>query len=75
VRVALAQKSGDWHGALRQSDHLPGLAFADCEPITGDHMRARVRFRTEALAALPRDLPLTLRFDLYRAEVFSYEWV
>jgi hypothetical protein len=74
VRVALAQKSGDWHGALRQSDHLPGLAFTDCEPIAGDHVRARVRFRTEALAALPRDLPLTLRFDLYRAEVFSYEW-
>jgi hypothetical protein len=74
VRVALAEKDGPYHGALRKHEHLPGFAFEDCVPITGDHVRAPVRFRNAALERIPRDLPLTVRFELNRAEVFAYEW-
>jgi hypothetical protein len=74
VRVALAEKEGDWHGGRRKHDHLPGFSFDDCIPIDGDPIRAPVRFRNARLASIPPELPLTVRFELNRAEVFAYEW-
>jgi hypothetical protein len=74
VRVALAEKGGDYHGALRKHDSLPGFSFDDCLPIRGDQVKAPVRFRNATLASLPADLPLTIRFELNSAEVFAYEW-
>jgi len=74
VRVALAEKSGDYHGATRKHEHLPGFSFDDCLPITGDEVRAPVRFKKARLTDVPKDKPLTIRFELSRAELFAYEW-
>jgi hypothetical protein len=74
VRVAVAAKGDAYHGSPRRDDHLPGFSFDDCVPITGDQVRAPVRFRQARVADIPAETPLTLRFELYRAEVFSYEW-
>lgn len=74
VRVALAEKWGPGVGEIRKHDALPGFSFDDCVPITGDHVHAPVHFKNAKLASIPRDLPLTLRFELNRAEIFAYEW-
>jgi hypothetical protein len=74
IRVAIAEKAGDYHGALRKHEHVPGFSFDDCIPLTGDHVRAPVRFTKATLGSVPPDLPLTLRFELNRAEIFAYEW-
>jgi len=74
VRVALAEKTDHYHGSLRKHDHLPGFSFDDCIPITGDQLRAPVRFKKARISDIPADKPLTLRFELTRAEIFAYEW-
>jgi hypothetical protein len=74
VRVALAAKSDPWHGTLRKHSYLPGFSFDDCLPITGDHTQAPVQFKNANIADIPSDLPLTIRFELTRAEVFAYQW-
>jgi hypothetical protein len=74
VRVALAEKWGPGYGEIRKNDHLPGFSFDDCLPITGDHVRAPIRFKHKSLAEIPPNLPLTLRFQLNSAEIFAYEW-
>jgi hypothetical protein len=75
VRVALAEKWGPGYGEIRKHDHLPGFSFDDCIPITGDHVRAPVRFKHSRIADVPADTPLTIRFELSRSEIFAYEWV
>ena len=74
VRVAIAEKAGDYHAALSKHDGLPGFSLADCIPITGDQVRAPVRFQKTRIADIPADKPINLRFELTRAEVFGYEW-
>ena len=74
VRVALAEKTHRYHGALRKHEHLPGFSFDECLPITGDQVRAPVRFKQARVSDIPADTPLTLRFELTRAEIFAYEW-
>ncbi len=74
VRVALAEKWGQGYGEIRKHEHLPGFSFEDCVPITGDHVRAPVRFKKTRITDIPADKPLTLRFELTRAEIFAYEW-
>lgn len=74
VRVALAAKTDPYHCSLRKHEHLPGLSFDDCLPITGDHIRAPVQFKNARLTDISPDKPLTLRFELTRAEIFTYEW-
>jgi len=74
VRVALAEKWGPGYGETRKHEHLPGFSFDDCIPITGDHVHAPVRFKNKRLTDIAMDLPLTIRFELTRAEIFAYEW-
>jgi len=74
VRVALAEKTDAYHGALRKHAHLPGFSFDDCVPIAGDHVRAPVRFKSAQVRSIPSDLPLTVRVELNRSEIFAYEW-
>jgi hypothetical protein len=74
VRVALAEKWDPGYGEIRKHDHLPGFSFDDCIPITGDQVRAPVRFKNARVADIPTDKPLTIRFELFRSEVFAYEW-
>lgn len=74
VRIALAEKHDHYHGTIRKHDHIPGFSFDDCIPITGDHVRAPVRFKNARVAQIPDDKPLTIRVELNRAEIFAYEW-
>jgi len=66
VRVAL--------GAYGKEGDLPGFSFDDCVPFTGDSVRAPVRFKNASIAELSPDTRFYLKFDLYRAEIFGYEW-
>jgi len=75
LRVALAEKTDDYHGSLRRHEHLPGFSFEECVPITGDAVHIPVRFKKAQAADIPLDKPLTIRFELLRAEVFGYEWI
>lgn len=74
VRIALAEKTDAYHGSGRRHEALPGFSFDDCLPITGDCVRAPVRFKTKRVAEIPPDLPLTVRIELNSAEIFAYEW-
>lgn len=74
VRVAIAEKRGPYQHAWRKHEHLPGFSFDDCIPLTGDAVRMPVQFRNASIESIPRDLPITLRFELSSAEIFAYEW-
>lgn len=74
IRVAIAEKQGPYHGALRKSENLPGFGFDDCIPVTGDHIRGCVKFKNNHLTSISTDMPITLRFELNKAEIFGYEW-
>jgi hypothetical protein len=74
IRVAVAEKVDGYHGSPGKPENLPGFGFDDCIPIAGDAIRAPVRFRKASLAQLPRDLNLSLRFEVTRGEIFAYEW-
>lgn len=53
---------------------LSGFNFDDCVPITGDHLRAQVAYRNKKISDIPPDKGIYLAFELYRGEIFSYEW-
>jgi len=52
---------------------LPGFGFDDCEPFTGDAVRASLRFK-KALTDIPAGTPLYLRFEMQNCELFAFEW-
>ncbi|MGB9642172.1 MAG: hypothetical protein ACPL3Q_03080 [Candidatus Ratteibacteria bacterium] len=63
--------------AIMDADtHKPaeGFDFEECMPITGNHLRAAVSFKKKKLADIPPQKNLYLSFELYRGEIFSYEW-
>ncbi|MCM8821406.1 MAG: hypothetical protein NC831_01125 [Candidatus Omnitrophica bacterium] len=74
IRVAIAEKQGPYHGAVRKSESLPGFSFDDCVPINTDSVRAQVRFKNARISDIPAKTALTLRFELNKAEIFGYEW-
>ncbi|MCX7705094.1 MAG: hypothetical protein N2115_02395 [bacterium] len=53
---------------------VPGFDFDDCIPITGDCIKAPVVFRKKKISDIPVNKPLYLSFELYRGEIFSFEW-
>jgi hypothetical protein len=57
-----------------KKEPLPGFSLDDCLPITGDSTGAEVRFRGAQVGSIAKDLPLFLRFEVERGEVFGYEW-
>jgi len=74
IRIAIAEKQGPYHGAIRKSDSLNGFSFDDCVPITTDSVSAPVRFKNKKISDIPVDLPLSLRVELNKSEIFGYEW-
>jgi len=54
---------------------VPGRTAADCDPVRGDDLALTVRWRGEEGIAAPEGVPLALRFELRRAELFGFEWV
>jgi len=50
---------------------LPGRSFADCDPLAGDELDGVVAWRGAADLGHPADGPVTLRFRLRSAQLFS----
>jgi len=73
--IGLESRDGKhWEGYEGPRRWRETFVCDDYVPITGDLIRAPVRFRNASLERIPRELPLTVRFELTRAEVFAYEW-
>jgi len=66
LRMAICERWG--------KEALPGFSFEDCMPFTGDAARAPIRFRKKSIADIPLDQPLHLHFEIYRGDVYGYEW-
>jgi hypothetical protein len=66
VRVALIE--------FGKTEPLPGFAFDDRVPFTGDAVRGQIQFKSKSVGQIPRDMGLSLRFELRKAEIFGYEW-
>ena len=49
---------------------VPGYAATDAEPVTGDQLRAQVRWKN--YTALPADRSVRLRFRLRSGQLYSY---
>jgi len=69
------------HGYVRaaimdKDSHKPvsGFDFDDCIPVTGNHLRAPVVFKNKKIYEIPPEKPVYLSFELYRGEIFSFEW-
>ena len=67
------------HGRLRvqvrdanSGDPLPGLSFADCEPITGNGLRLAVRWRGAGLSAVAGKA-VQIEFEAMAASLFAFE--
>jgi hypothetical protein len=58
----------------RNRQVLPGRSFADCGYLTGNHLDHLVTWRGQADLGHPEDVPVTLRFRLRSADVFSVEF-
>jgi hypothetical protein len=74
VRTALAG-----YVQVEAVDHkgkvLPGRSFNDCDQLSGDHIDRLVTWRGESDLGHPDDSPVTLRFRLRAAELYSVEFV
>lgn len=53
---------------------LPGRTFSDCDRLTGDHLDHVITWRGEADLGHPDGSPVTLRFRLRSADLFSVEF-
>ncbi len=62
VKVQVVDESGQ---------AVPGFAFADCQPVSGDSVRKMVRWR-RPLRVL-QGQPVHLEFSLQQAELYSFE--
>lgn len=53
---------------------IPGLSPDDCVPVTGDHIRQRVRWRSKAKLASHTASPVCLTFRMTRADLFAFQF-
>jgi hypothetical protein len=53
---------------------VPGFALEDCEPLFGDTIERRVRWRNERDISTLAGQPVRLRFVLHDADVYSYRF-
>ena len=53
---------------------LPGVSLADCEPIVGDGLRQRVRWRRGKLSDLAGKT-IQLEFEMTQTDLFAFEFV
>jgi hypothetical protein len=63
VRVQVRDTSGQ---------PIPGLSFADCQPVTDDSMNAPLRWKSKSLADVAGK-PVRLEFALKNASLFAFE--
>jgi hypothetical protein len=52
---------------------IPGFAFADCEPVTGDGLRHVVRWGTETMSR-ERVESVTLEFEMVDADLYAFNF-
>ena len=69
-----AEIRGEIRVALRTIENKPiaGREFDDCEPVTGDGIGLRVRWKTRTRRRLPRRVRLAFR--LSDATLYSFSW-
>jgi hypothetical protein len=53
---------------------VPGLNPADCVPITGDHIRQRVTWTSNASLAAQATRPVCLAFRMTKANLFAFQF-
>jgi len=53
---------------------LPGRSFAECDPLTGDHLDRRMSWRGETDLGHKDEQAVELRFRLRNADLFSVEF-
>ena len=51
---------------------LPGMAFADCKPITRDSLNAPIEWNSQTLSQV-REKPVQLQFSIRNASLFAFE--
>ncbi len=51
---------------------IPGYAFDDCEPLTGDHLKTDVRWRGKSFGAEQR--PTAVQLELQGATLYGFEF-
>jgi len=51
---------------------LPGYSAAECEPLTGDGVEQRIRWRNHDTP--PADATVRLRFQLRNASLYAFRW-
>jgi len=74
VRIALSEKVDDYYGAPRKNENITGFGFDDCVPISTDSISHPVKFKKSKITDIPVNTPLTIRFELYKSEVYGYQW-
>lgn len=57
----------------KSGEALPGLSFADCQPITSDGLREVVQWRVNNLANAAGQT-IQLEFELTRSDLFAFEF-
>ncbi len=60
--------------ALTEGKILEGRRFAECDPLTGDHLSHKVTWRGNADIGHPEGAPVELRFRLRNADLYSVEF-
>lgn len=53
---------------------VPGLGCADCEPVTGDQVRCRIKWKGETSLPALAGQPVRLQFRMTRASLFSFQF-
>ncbi|MFW6039008.1 MAG: hypothetical protein ACOC9P_00845 [bacterium] len=56
-----------------QNQPLPGFSFDDCEPLTGDHVAARPRWKNASLADVVGKW-CRPEFELFDARLYAFRW-
>ena len=69
IRVELADATDD--NRRTHAPALPGRAFEDCDPISGDHLDHTVTWRGESDLSAWSGRPVRLRFRMRRARLYS----
>ena len=65
VRVGLTDAAGQ---------PIPGISLADCVPVTGDHVRHKLTWTSNATLAAHAAHPVRLAFRMTKANLFAFQF-
>jgi len=78
LALNVAVRPGGWVrvGLLNEAGRpVPGLAPADCVPITGDHIRHVVVWKTKSKVSSLAERPVSLSFQMTKADLFAFQFM